>query len=70
MSKYRSCILPDYNKLPYIVFCDVARMMIEDDCSLRPVVLAPNLTLTCLVKSLLSWVPDWIGTESLFPMHL
>ena len=70
LSKYRSRIRPSYTKPPHEVFCDVARVTIEDDHSLRPVALARNLASRSPVTPLPSWVPDWTGAEFLIPMHL
>ena len=70
LSKYRSRIRPSYTKPPHEVFCDVARVMIEDDHSLRPVALARNIASRSPVTPLPSWVPDWTGAEFLIPMHL
>ncbi|KAN0080474.1 Heterokaryon incompatibility protein (HET) domain containing protein [Elaphomyces granulatus] len=70
LSEYRSRISPSYTKPAHEVFCNVARVMIEDDNSLRPVALARNLASRSPVTPLPSWVPDWTGAEFLFPMHL
>lgn len=70
MAKYCSDIALDYTKSPCIVFCDAARVIIKHEGSLRPVILARNLTSTSPIASLPSWVPDWTGSESFFPMHM
>lgn len=70
LSKYRSPLNPSYDKPPDQVFREVARFMIEDDNSLRPVVFARSLASKAPVTLLPSWVPDWTGIEFLVPMHL
>jgi hypothetical protein len=64
------CLKPSYDKTPSHVFCDAARFMIEDDNSLRVVAFARNLVSKAPVAPLPSWVPDWTGIESLYPMHV
>ena len=69
MSRYRSQIQPSYQKKAHEVFCDVARVLIDGDHSLRAAAFARNLSSSSPVTSLPSWVPDWTGTEVLYPLH-
>lgn len=68
--KYRSKISPSYTHPLHKVFCTVAKVMIEDENSLRPVALAGNIASRSPVAHLPSWVPDWTGVECLMPLHL
>ncbi len=70
LSKYKSRLNPSYDKPTDQVFSDITRFMIEDEHTLRPIVIARTLASKAPVTFLPSWVPDWTAFESGFCMHL
>ncbi|TGO76816.1 hypothetical protein BELL_0135g00080 [Botrytis elliptica] len=70
LEKYRSLLRPSYTKSVSLVFSEAARIMIEDEHSLQPIVIACTSLRSNV--SLPSWVPDWTarGSESVPLMRL
>ncbi|TGO10855.1 hypothetical protein BTUL_0124g00280 [Botrytis tulipae] len=64
LEKYRSLIRPSYTKSTPQVFSEAARIMIEEENSLKPI--ADACSLYCPDASLPSWVPDWAAESMKF----
>lgn len=68
--KYRSLLRPSYTKSTSQVFSEAARIIIEEENSLRPITVACSLCSRCSDLSLPSWVPDWTaGRRELAPFR-